>query len=193
MKAPLTRKDFADASGFTVFELLIVVTMITVTTGFAVMQVTRARRLMTRDNAAQQLMGYLEKARIDSVRRRPATAAQMAQVTILNATFYSVTIDSTGDGILDAPQVITLPPDNNLVFEAPYPRTIYFNWRGRTVDNAGNLANPSYIRISAIGYGSKQIDLTSSGQPSLDGPPPSSTVVNSNAPPPVLREDTQVP
>ncbi len=49
-------------------------------------------------------MGYLEKARVDSVRRRPAAAAEMAQVTILNATFYSVTIDSTGDGTLDAPQ-----------------------------------------------------------------------------------------
>ena len=192
MTAPLTLKDSPTAAGFTVFELVIVVAMISVTTGFVVMQVARARRLMTRDNAAQELVTYLEKARVDSVRRRPSTAAQMSQVTILNAKFYSVTTDSTGDGTLDAPQVITLPPDA-IQFEAPYPRTIYFNWRGRTVDADGNIANPSYIRISATGYGSTQIDLTSSGQPSLDGPPPSSAVVNSNAPPPALREDTQVP
>ena len=191
--APLTPKNLPNAAGFTVLELLIVVAMISVTTGFVVMQIARARRLMIRDNAAQELVAYLEKARVDSVRRRPATTAQMAQVTILNATFYSVATDSTGDGNLDAPQVITLPPDATLQFEAPYPRTIYFNWRGRTVDSAGNIANPSYIRISAAGYGSAQIDLTSSGQPSLDGPPPSSTVVNSNAPPPTLRDDIQVP
>lgn len=194
MNAPLTNKTPGNDAGFTVIELLIVITMITVVTGFVVMQVVRARQLMIRENAAQQFMGFLEKARVDSVRRRPDAAAQMAQVTILNASFYSVTIDSTGDGTLDPPQVINLPIDSNLQFQLPYPRTIYFNWRGRTVDAAGNLADPSYVRISStVGYGSTQIDLTSSGQPSLDGPPPSTAVVNSNAPAPNFREDTQVP
>ena len=191
MNAPLTNKTPGNAAGFTVFELLIVITMITVVTGFVVMQVVRARQVMIRDNAALEMMSYLEKARVDSVRRRPATAAEMAQVTILNSTFYSITIDSTGDGTLDAPQVLTLPAGANLDFQPPYPRTIYFNWRGRTVDAAGNLANPSYVRIRCPGNNPAQIDLTTSGQTSLDGPPPSSTVVNSTAPAPSFREDTQ--
>lgn len=193
MTAPLTRQHSENVAGFTVFELLIVVAMITVISGFVVIQVVRARQAMMRDNAAQEMMGYLEKARVDSVRRRPAAAAEMAQVTILNATFYSVTIDSTGDGTLDAPQIFSLPTGANLDFQPPYPRTIYFNWRGRTVDAAGNLANPSYVRIRSSGNQSTQIDLTTAGQTSLDGPPPSSAVVNSNAPAPTLRQNTQVP
>ncbi len=194
MKAPLTRKGSRNAAGFSVFELLIVVAMISVLTGFALIQITRARQVMTRANAARQLSAFLEKARVDSVRRRPTTNTQMAQVSLLDATSYSVRIDLNGDGTLDAAQVIRLPADANLQFDLPYPRTIYFNWRGRTVDAAGNIANPSYIDIlSSPNYGSTRIDLTSAGQPTFDGPPPSSAVINSAAPTPSFRNNTQVP
>ena len=194
MKAPLTRKGSRNAAGFSVFELLIVVAMISVLTGFALLQITRARQVMTRANAARQLSAFLEKARVDSVRRRPTTNTQMAQVSLLDATSYSVRIDLNGDGTLDAAQVIRLPADANLQFDLPYPRTIYFNWRGRTVDAAGNIANPSYIDIlSSPNYGSTRIDLTSAGQPTFDGPPPSSAVINSAAPTPSFRNNTQVP
>lgn len=193
MNAPLTQKDFSDSAGFSVFELLIVVAMISVLTGFVFTQIARARQLMTRANAAYQLAAYLEKARVDSLRRRPATTAEMAQVSILDATFYSVTIDSNGDGTLDAPRVMNLPADANLQFDVPYPRTIYFNWRGRTVDSAGNIANPSFVNIRSPNYGSTTIDLTSAGQPTFDGPPASSAVINSAAPTPSFRDHTQVP
>ena len=193
MKAPLTQKIQRNAAGFSVFELLIVVAMISVLAGFALLQITRARQVMTRANAARQLSAYLEKARIDSVRRRPTTNAQMAQVALLDATSYSVSIDVNGDGTLDGPQTIRLPADANLQFEAPYPRTLYFNWRGRTVDAAGNIANPSYVNILSPSYGTTRIDLTSAGQPTLDGPPPSSAVINSAAPSPSFRNNTQVP
>ncbi len=193
MKAPSTQREARIAAGFSVFELLIVVAMISVLTGFALLQITRARQVMTRANAARQLSAFLEKARVDSVRRRPTTNTQMAQVSLLDATSYSVGIDLNGDGTLDAPQVIRLPADANLQFDLPYPRTIYFNWRGRTVDAAGNIANPSFVNISSQNYGSTRIDLTSAGQQTFDGPPPSSAVINSAAPTPSFRNNTQVP
>lgn len=188
-----TPKAPAIAAGFSVLELLLVLVMISVITGFAFIQIARARQLMIRVNAANQLASYLEKARLDSVRRRPATTNQMAQVSLVNATFYSVTIDSSGDGTLDAPQVISLPSEANLQFDLPYPRTIYFNWRGRTVDSSGNVANPSFINIRSSNYGSSRIDLTSAGQPTLDGPPASTTVINSTPPTPSFRDNTRVP
>lgn len=193
MNEPLTQQRLNNAAGLSAIELLIVVAMISVLTGFAFIQIARARQLMTRANAAHQLAAYLEKARLDSVRRRPSTTPQMAQVSILNATFYSVTVDSNGDGTLDAPQVISLPTDANLQFDLPYPRTIYFNWRGRTVDSDGNIANPSFVNIRSPNYGSTRIDLTSAGQPTLDGPPASTAVINSAAPAPSFRNNTQVP
>jgi type II secretory pathway pseudopilin PulG len=172
-------------------ELLIVIAMVGVITGFALMQVVEARQDMTRENAAQQMAIYLEKARLDSVRRHPSVAAEMAQVSILNETFYSVTLDGDGDGTLDAPRVFSMPAESNLQFNAPYPRTIYFNWRGRTVDAAGNPATPDFVSLSHS-HGSSRIDLTPAGQPSLVGAPVSSPVVNSTAPAPAFRTTTQV-
>jgi type II secretory pathway pseudopilin PulG len=191
MIAPLSNNKFADARGVSALELLIVIAMISVVTGFALMQVVEARQDITRENAAQQMAAYLEKARLDSVRRHPSVAAEMAQVSILNATFYSVTFDGDGDGTLDAPKVFSMPAESNLQFNAPYPRTIYFNWRGRTVDAAGNPATPDFVSLSHS-HGSSRIDLTPAGQPSLVGAPVSSPVVNSTAPAPAFRTTTQV-
>ncbi|HZE63257.1 MAG TPA: prepilin-type N-terminal cleavage/methylation domain-containing protein [Pyrinomonadaceae bacterium] len=192
MNAPLTKKCAANNGGFTVLELLIVVSVISVVCGFALMQITRARQVMVRENATRQLGSYLEKARVDSLRRHPAASAQMAQVTLINASFYSVTIDADGNGTLDAPKVFSLPADSNLQFNTPFPRTIYFNWRGRTVDAAGNVASPPFVTISDS-YGTSRIDLTTAGQPTLQGPPASSAVTNSTAPPPSFRSNTQIP
>jgi len=192
MNPSLTFYNDSAQRGFSVLELLIVVAMVAVVTGFALMQVVEARQDLTRENAAQQLAAYLERARLDSVRRHPSTAAEMAQVSILDASSYSVTIDADGDGTLDAPRVINMPADSNLQFNIPYPRTIYFNWRGRTVDDAGNPADPDFVSLTHS-YGYSQIDLTPAGQPSLVGAPVSSPVVNSIAPAPALRSTTQVP
>lgn len=185
MIAPTSNDRFADARGVSIIELLIVVAMVSVLVGFALMQVAEARQDLARENAAQQLAAYLEKARLDSIRRFPSTAAQMAQVSIPDANSYSVTIDSNWDGTLDAPRVINLPAGSNLQFTT-FPRTIYFNWRGRTVDAAGNPADPDFVLLTH-GHGTSRIDLTSSGQPSLVGAPVSSPVVNSTAPPYELR------
>ena len=192
MIAPLSNKRFADAHGVSVVELLIVVAMVCVLVGFALMQVSGARQDLARENAAQQIAGYLEKARLDSIRRHPLTTAQMAQVSIIDANSYSVTIDANWDGVLDAPRVIDMPAGSNLQFNTPFPRTIYFNWRGRTVDAAGNPPTPHFVSLTHS-YGTSTIDLTLDGQPSLSGTPVSSPVVNSTPPPTSLRTTTQVP
>jgi hypothetical protein len=116
----------------------------------------------------------------------------MAQVTVINATFYSVAMDADGNGTLDAPKVLSLPAGTALQFNTPYPRTIYFNWRGRTVDAAGNVASPPFVTISNS-YGSSRIDLTTAGQTTLEGPATSSPVTNSAAPAPNFRPKTQIP
>jgi prepilin-type N-terminal cleavage/methylation domain-containing protein len=192
MKVTLTTQNINNR-GFSVIELLIVVSILSVVSGFALMQITRARQVMTRENAARQLGSYLEKARVDSLRRHATASAQMAQVTIINATFYSVTIDADGNGALDAPKVMSLPTGSSLQFNTPYPRTIYFNWRGRTVDAAGNVASPSFITISTTSGPASQIDLTTAGQTTLGGPATSSPVANSSPPAPNFRPKTQIP
>jgi Tfp pilus assembly protein FimT len=194
MKAPLTQKGPRQAAGFSVLELLIVVAMVFVISGFAFMQIVRARQQMTKANAAQQFSAYLEKARVDSVRRHPITAAEMAQVSIVNSTFYTVTLDSDGNGTLDAPRVVSLPAGSNLQFNGPFPRTIYFNWRGRTVDSTTAIVTPGAITISnADGTSPTSITMTSAGQPAIDSTITSSPVTNSPSPAPNFRSNTQVP
>lgn len=190
MEVTLSSQPTKDIRGFTVIELLIVLSIISVLSGFALMQITRARQAMIRENAARQFAGYLEKARVDSLRRHATTSAQMAQISIIDATFYTVTIDANGDGALDAPRVVSLTADG-LQLNGPFPRTIYFNWRGRTVDAAGNVALPNIVTISNTLTSS--IALTTEGQPTLAGAQPASSAVNNSAAPaPSLRPKTQI-
>ena len=117
MKPPLITKNSANESGFSVLELLIVAVMLSVLVGFAITQIAQAKQNMTRANAVRELTTYIEKARLDSVRRHATTSAQMAQVAIINANFYSVTLDANGDGTMEAPQVVGMPADSNLTIE----------------------------------------------------------------------------
>jgi len=194
MIAPLTSNKLHSGSGFSMLELLIVITMIGVVTGFALLQVVRARQLIIRANAAQQLAAHLEKARLDSIRRRPTAPAQMAQVSIINSDYYTVTIDTDGDGSLNAPQVVRLPTDASLQFTGgTFPRTIYFNWRGRTVDSSDAIVPPTTITISSPVYGSTTINVSDAGQPTIGAAPTSSPVTNSTPPAPSFRDNTQIP
>ena len=192
MKPPLMTKNSANESGFSVVELLIVAVMISVLVGFAISQIAQAQQNMTRANAVRELTTYIEKARLDSVCRHATTSAQMAQVAIINANFYSVTLDANGDGTLEAPRVIGMPADSNLTIQnGTFPRTIMFNWRGRTVDGAGNTTNPESVRIGNS-YGSTTVRISNGGQTAIDLTPTASPVSNIDNTAPVFRDSTEV-
>jgi Tfp pilus assembly protein FimT len=157
----------SDERGISVVELIIVVAMIGVVTAFAVMQIGGSQRAMRVTNSARELAGWLEKARIDSVRRHAMTGGEMANVRIATSSSYVVTIDQNGDGILDPPRTITIPAVNNASFAGiTIPTTIYYNWRGRTVDSSGNLVNHSFSLRDGSGN-INPINLTSTGDTSL--------------------------
>ena len=193
MKPPLMTKSSAAESGFSVLELLIVAVMISVLVGFAITQIAQAKQNMTRANAVRELATNIEKARLDSIRRHATATAQMAQVVIMNADFYSVTLDINGDGAVDAPRVIGMPADSGLTIQnGTFPRTIMFNWRGRTVDNAGNATpDPDSVRIGNS-YGFTTVRITNAGQTAIDLSPAAAPVSNLDNSVPGFRETTQV-
>ena len=191
MKAPLIKTRSGSDAGFSVVELLIVALMISVLVGFAITQIARAKQNMARANAVKELATNIEKARLDSVRRHATTSAQMAQVAIINANFYSVTLDANGDGVLDAPRVIGMPADSNLTIQnGSFPRTILFNWRGRTVDSFGNSVEPDSVMIGNS-HGSTTVSITKVGQTAIDHAPVATTVSNQDNSVPGFRETTQ--
>ncbi len=191
MSTPSTSERLSRQRGFSVIELLIVVAMVGTVVGYALLQIAQARQNLARTNAAREFSTYLEKARLDSLRRHPMTTAQMAQINIINSTFYSVTLDSDADGTMDAPRVITLPANSGLSFNGPFPRTIMFNWRGRTVDATSNVATPAPVTISNS-YGSSTINISSAGQTAFDTAITADPVSNSTAPAANFRGKTQV-
>ena len=165
-----------DERGISIVELLIVVAMIAVVTAFAVMQISGAQRAMRLTNSAREFTSWLDKTRLDSLRRHAMSSAEMASVTITSATTYSVVIDQNGDGTLDPPRTITIPGTHGATFAGiTVPLTIRYNWRGRPVDASGNLLSLSFSLQDASGN-VNPLNLTSTGDTSVGNNVNTSTV-----------------
>jgi hypothetical protein len=96
------------------------------------------------------------------------STAEMASVKIASANSYSVTIDQNGDGTLDPPRTITIPATHGATFAGiAIPTTIYYNWRGRPVDNAGNLLSFSFSLQDTSGQNPNIINMTGAGDVTL--------------------------
>lgn len=147
-----TRSRFGER-GVSVLEMLIMLLMISIITGYALTRISGAQQFMRMENASREFMSYVEKARLDSVRRHagppgPLPQPQMSSVTITGPRTYTVTMDFNGDGIMDPPRNMTIAPDQGVFFNTggtPLPLTISFNWRGRTVDATALSLQATYV------------------------------------------------
>jgi prepilin-type N-terminal cleavage/methylation domain-containing protein len=133
--------------GFSVTELLIVLAMISVIVGFAVVSIVRGNLSAYSSSTAVEIAGYLQRARVDSMRRGAKDLNQMAQVKIFNRRFYSIAIDGDGDGNLDVPLVKSLPEQTGVEISGPFPKSYIFDWQGQTVDLQNNSVSPQSIIV----------------------------------------------
>jgi Tfp pilus assembly protein FimT len=139
--------------GVSVLEVLIMLTMIALISGYAITRISGAQQYMRMENASREFMSYVEKARLDSVRRHAGPPGLLPQppmsfVSITGPRTYTVVMDFDGDGNIDPPRNITIAPDQGLAFNTgatPLPLTIAFNWRGRTVNSAAAAITATYI------------------------------------------------
>jgi type II secretory pathway pseudopilin PulG len=153
--------------GISIVEILIVVAMVGVVSAFAVMQIAGAQRAMRLSNSAREFTSWLDKTRLDSVRRHAMSTSEMASVTISSANTYSITIDQNGDGTLDPPRIISFPGTHGAAFAGiTVPTTIYYNWRGRAVNASGNAVNLSF-RLQDSAGNTNPITLTTEGDTTL--------------------------
>jgi Tfp pilus assembly protein FimT len=159
--------------GISIVELLLVVLMMSIVSAFAVMRIGGAQRAMRLTNSAREFMGWLEKARLDSTRRHATTPVNAgdpdlrARVTIASANSYTVLIDQDGDGALDPARTFTIPATHGATFAGiAIPTTIYYNWRGRSVDSAGNLLSSSFS-LQDANNNTNLINLTGAGDVTL--------------------------
>jgi type II secretory pathway pseudopilin PulG len=177
------RRRRSGERGVSVLELLIMLVMVSVITGYALTRISGAQQFMRMENASREFMSYVDKARLDSVRRHagpPGTLPQpvMSSVTITGPRSYRVIMDFDGDGVVDAPRNITIPDNQGVIFNTgttPLPITISFNWRGRAVSTtpstvATYVTPPNFSLQTTGAYGSVRstaINLSTAGDASI--------------------------
>ena len=142
-----------NAAGFSLTELLIVVAVIGIVSSFAVINFFTSTRNLKLAGATRNMATYLEKARIDSVRRHGG-----ATVNLNSSTSYTVNIDFNGTGTATA-QTISLPDGVTLSYKQPpannnnnpdnQPTTIAYDWRGRAANTIVNTLTDSNANVGA--------------------------------------------
>lgn len=133
------RKKTDNQSGFSIPELIIVLVVIAVVLGFAVAQFGRSRGIIQRQTIATEFKVALERARFDSVKRRPANCADMSRVEIASRTSFRYLIDLNQDGVVNTAneyRVVDFGPRSSTVIapngSLPFPIIIRFDRRGNT-------------------------------------------------------------
>src|SRR5688500_3416523 len=159
------RTQIKTEAGFSMMQLLVVLAVVSIVSSLAFFGSTSARQRIRLSNSSRMLASYVERARVDSVRRHPTSAADMAGIEVLNTTPYRVKMDFDGNGTVET-RDITL--DDGVVF-ATDPIALAFDWRGRLVD-----LETTDIKVSiALQWGDNEkdqriIDITRSGDVTLD-------------------------
>lgn len=118
------RSRMRNQGGFSMLELVIVFAVIAIVSGFAVISVNSTRSSLRLQNSVRQLASYLEKARLDAIRRHDSST-----VVFTSTSTYNVTMDFDGSGTMSTR---TFPfEDGVTIVSTPLP-SLSFNWRGRT-------------------------------------------------------------
>jgi hypothetical protein len=108
---------------------------------FAVAQFGSSQRNFSRQNIARELKVSLERARFDSVKRRPSQESNMARVTIDSATAFTVSLDLNQNGIIETSEAkqVNFPNTEIKIVgrELAFPITIRFNRFGHIIATNG--------------------------------------------------------
>lgn len=149
--------------GYSLAELIMVIVIIMVVSLMPIMMISSTKDRFSRQTFVRELKSALERARFDSVKRRPEMKEQMAKVVVSNDSFQLVTyanrigtVDSTGVAQVAQTQTKNInPPDAAITAHASsglssssFPVTITFDSRGEitTTDaNGSTVINPVFV------------------------------------------------
>ena len=168
-------------NGYSLLEVLIVLTIIVILASLAVSNFSRQKTQLQRQGAARLLKFYLEQAKFDSIKRRASLPNEMAKVIFTSPNSYILSRDMNQNGILEASEVFPVTLSSNGSFRiignfTTFPLTVTFNFRGQITAADGNnlLINPVFTFCDAGGTltdanaeNSNVIDISPSGTVSL--------------------------
>ena len=161
----IKRRKIMGQRGFSIMQLIVAIAVVSIVSTIAFLGISSARQRIRLTNSSRVLASYVEKARVDSVRRHPMTSDLMAGIQVLDRTTYRVKMDFDANGTVETRDV-TL--DSGVVF-ATDPIALVFDWRGRLVD-----LPLTEIKVSiAMQWGTdpndqRIVDVTRSGDVTID-------------------------
>lgn len=159
----LITQNLTRERGATMAELVIVVAIIGIVSMFALFQVRSARSALRVQNSVRQLASYMEKARVDAVRRHGTST-----VTFSNTRTYSVTMDFNNGG---TPTTRTFTFQEGVQLASSELPNVTFNWRGRTL-TAGSSCVTTFAVHDFLGNG-LSVDVSGSGDVTVENQQPS--------------------
>lgn len=145
--------------GFSAMELVVAVAVVAIVTTLAVAQ-QRAQQAMRVTASTRLFAQYLEKARIDSKRRRATIPAEMSGVRIVSPEVYMVTLDFAGTG---TPQTRAVELPDGVSFEFEEPVLIRFDEQGLPTADAQITLKGSH------GSQSPLVNVSDFGDVALEG------------------------
>lgn len=157
--------DRKSQGGFSLLELLMVLVMMGILVGLAIMQVGSATTDYQRQRIAREFKIYLERARFDSVKRRPEQTSMMARLVLTGPTSFTAIYDVDGDGVMTSSErrVVDFTQRSDAVIRVSdawsYPVVIRFNRRGHitATDGTGTDITPLFTICSDCSSGSPDI------------------------------------
>lgn len=161
MERSLT-KNLSRQRGAGIIELVIVVAIASIVSAFALLQIRSSRSALRVQNSVRQLASYMEKARVDAVRRHGTSS-----VTFSNTRTYSVTMDFNNSGTTST-RTFTFQDNVNLASsELP---NVTFNWRGRTL-TSGSSCVTTFAVSDTMDHG-LSVDVSGSGDVTVENQQP---------------------
>jgi Tfp pilus assembly protein FimT len=161
MERSLT-KNLSRQRGAGIIELVIVVAIASIISAFALLQIRSSRSALRVQNSVRQLASYMEKARVDAVRRHATST-----VTFSDTRTYSVTMDFNNSGTTST-RTFTFQDKVNLASsELP---NVTFNWRGRTL-TSGSSCVTTFAVSDTMDHG-LSVDVSGSGDVTVENQQP---------------------
>lgn len=157
-----TPEKYRYERGVGIVELVIVMAIAAIVAALVFIQVRSSRSALRVQNSVRQLASFMEKARIDAVRRHGTSS-----VSFSNTRTYSVTMDFNGGGI---PTTRTFTFQDNVNLASSELPNVTFNWRGRTL-TSGSSCVTTFAVSDTMDHG-LSVDVSGSGDVTVENQQP---------------------
>src|ERR1043166_1793789 len=169
MEKPLTAK-LSRQQGVGMMELVFVVAIAAIISAFGLLQIRSSRSALRVQNSVRQLASYMEKARVDAVRRHGTST-----VSFSDTRTYSVTMDFNNSGSTSTRTFTFL--DDVRIASSDLPN-VTFNWRGRTL-TSGAACVTTFAVSDTMSHG-LSVDVSGSGDVTVENQQPTLPNVSYN-------------